>query len=1252
MKPLLRWLCVFCFSSLASALSAGELTPATGGESIPARTAGQSYTELDGPVYDEGAQGEVDADLVLRLPAGFEWDTNASPRARVTLLNPPRQGGRNINNKANGEFIEGNEIAFNGPDLIVSITQKTTGNRRNRLEFENLRVRPVNEDPGASGDILEVGNAGLGGLAEDASWGFLRQEAFADDILMFVDGKTPGPVNVVRGEAVDFSVEATGCEAVSASEWRYTWKSGDGEELQEARMPSPCDASPIPYSHVYERIGNYESSFTAEYCPQAQQGCPPNDWQFFGEARVEVVVGLESARAIYNFLFDEPDWDGTDGEVRDFSGNNLSGTALGAVTSRDTPAIAGEEGTCGYGAFAGSDLVTAPGTDRVNLADSFSLSTWVRLPGSDQTDAQPVLMAYGDPADGFAGRLQLSLEDTGSDTAYVFGLRTSGGDIVTLRTSAGPDPLSGDWLHVAASYDSVRAEAVLYINGEQTAVQTLQNPRGNQDPELPADAAGGLSLMAYGDGSRGAVGTMDEPRLFDGILSAGDVQSLFEETRRCPVFDALASLTLDVPATASVCVPAPVVITARDSNGNVITRYSGTVDLSTSAGRGNWSLAPDAEGVLDPANHSSNDGAARYSFSEADDGRAELRLANESADELRITARDSEAGVTGTSPAVQFLENAFVVSLVDDLGTDLVAGRPHALEVAAVRRDQNGECGLVSAYDGEVTLKAWRERDNADPGGEAPALAGQTLPESRPASGNVTLAFDQGRASPALGSSDVGRFTLRLRDDESGRVVDAEGNPIPVEGASAPLTLRPFAFRLGVAGNPAAEGPEGNAFVAAGSAFDASLEAVAWQAEDDTNNDGQPDGHDTTAMDDRADLSDNPVTGAFSLAEEAVSLSSDLVSGPSQAADPPLQLPQPVSAFSNGRASAAARYLEVGSIALLGQYQGDYLGRPVTLRGRSGFVGRFHPAEFTASVMDGAFAPFCGDFVYTGQDFSYDLAPELTITPRGAEDNGTGPLLSNYREQWQRLTAADVLREFPLADDNNGLAVESGEDIGALVALGDGRMDYVFAGSDRFRYLKNMDARIDPFASALSIAVTAVEDGDASLAPSQSPGGDSPLVLTPAAVEMRYGRLRLENTFGPAGIELEMPFRATYFQGGDFVRNLAESGASEGAGECFIYNPVQDTALSPGTVGEVTSSDGDFQLLSGEPEEAGTLRLRSLEDEIAPGDPNQETLTFTVPLWLQGDYNGDGTLTNPAATATFGVYRGHDRIIYWREVNP
>ena len=53
--------------------------------------------------------------------------------------------------------------------------------------------------------------------------------------------------------------------------------------------------------------------------------------------------------------------------------------------------------------------------------------------------------------------------------------------------------------------------------------------------------------------------------------------------------------------------------------------------------------------------------------------------------------------------------------------------------------------------------------------------------------------------------------------------------------------------------------------------------------------------------------------------------------------------------------------------------------------------------------------------------------------------------------------------------------------------------------------------------------------------------------------------------------------------------------------------------------------------------------------------PSNDPVYFHVGLgkaastWLQYDWNGTGD-ENPRGTATYGRFRGHDRIVYWREL--
>lgn len=55
----------------------------------------------------------------------------------------------------------------------------------------------------------------------------------------------------------------------------------------------------------------------------------------------------------------------------------------------------------------------------------------------------------------------------------------------------------------------------------------------------------------------------------------------------------------------------------------------------------------------------------------------------------------------------------------------------------------------------------------------------------------------------------------------------------------------------------------------------------------------------------------------------------------------------------------------------------------------------------------------------------------------------------------------------------------------------------------------------------------------------------------------------------------------------------------------------------------------------------------------APGSGNQGGIgvSYDAYNWLKYDWDSDGAHDdNPSALATFGIFRGDDRVIYWREI--
>jgi len=104
---------------------------------------------------------------------------------------------------------------------------------------------------------------------------------------------------------------------------------------------------------------------------------------------------------------------------------------------------------------------------------------------------------------------------------------------------------------------------------------------------------------------------------------------------------------------------------------------------------------------------------------------------------------------------------------------------------------------------------------------------------------------------------------------------------------------------------------------------------------------------------------------------------------------------------------------------------------------------------------------------------------------------------------------------------------------------------------------------------------------------------------------------------------LQMPVGSQYYAaGGDWIDNLADG--------CTTFSYARSdsgitTTVTPGSPVSVAAGSGDL----------------SLQITADSGDPGGgSVLSFTWPSWLSGD---------ASATATFGIFRGDDRFLYWRE---
>lgn len=734
-------------------------------------------------------------------------------------------------------------------------------------------------------------------------------------------------------------------------------------------------------------------------------------------------------------------------------------------------------------------------------------------------------------------------------------------------------------------------------------------------------------------------------------------------------------------ADASTCTAKTITITARDSNNNILTNYTGTPSISTSTNHGNWSenTTTPPQGTLNPNPDNDNNGVVNYAFVSADNSRVSLDLNNSHADDLTITVADAVEGVSSSSATVNFRDNAFVIT--EDPIT--VAGKPQSISVAMWRKDPStGVCSIATGYNNSSQpIKAWIDRGGELTSAADPTIGNLTLPENQPAASNLNLDFSSGgsgaggEADFILDTTDVGQYTLTLLDD-SNSFASAED----IIGSSSTLTVEPFGFDLdfdndrqnnGTAGASYAIDHSGSVFTSAGTDFSMQLTAVLWQSDDDTNSDGIPDNG--------ADLSDN--TAALSFGQEntgpSVNYSYTLMSpamgdgGALTISDSDqvgslktgqnLTLNFTSAEFNNGQASNTLNWSEVGVIGITATLN-DYLGDTGSdINGSVSNVGRFSADSFSVSLSDGEFLPSSNTFTYIGQDFVYNTAPTVTITALAA---GGSPL-RNYEDNYWMLSnniSWNGTNTFKYSDNANKgaglLAPTTDIDFPADLSDVNGSITSVVHSGVSFQYLRP-DAPIAPFDADIKLEVTVKDSdgatGSASLAHIAFSGdtlnGEADHNVTNDSL-LRYGRATIKNTTAigtTRDTTAYVPLDIQYYNGIDFVSNnddISTSVTHNSSASVFdsIDPDIVNDTLTPDKVDiadTIAMHDDKFPF--------------TLNSDINAQGGSLIYLLKSIVSYLQFDWNGNGSIESSdmaSASVTFAppsFYHGDKRFIMWHE---
>lgn len=485
------------------------------------------------------------------------------------------------------------------------------------------------------------------------------------------------------------------------------------------------------------------------------------------------------------------------------------------------------------------------------------------------------------------------------------------------------------------------------------------------------------------------------------------------------------------------------------------------------------------------------------------------------------------------------------------------------------------------------------------------------------------------------------RYNIPVNGSPSGSYMTGESS----------FTVRPFGFEVAVAANPKAEDATGNKFVAAGESFATTLTAKQWQAADDSNNDGIPD--------DGADLSDNTTVAHFS--GESTELTHSLVKPVGGVIG---NLSESIfDNFVNSTQTQNMSWDEVGIIRFdVNLADNDYFGAG-DVHGNLPFVGRFTPAHYKQTVeKHGVLTGECGAWAYTGQKdaatqlsgaITYSQQPELIITAYASNgiDITKNFTLGSGAENFNKLSVASVIltdgvNNDGILNDKNQLGknqtdlvtVSANWATATLVNHDEpGSLRYTFSDFDHYTYIKNANSEVAPFTAEIPLLVESITDSDGI-----TQGSDASDLTEAIAtgVEIRFARLLMQNSYGPETLPQSIPMQVEY---------LADSGE-------YSVNTQDNCTVIATDNNEMTMTDinlaGTLPTIA---ETRQTLESGVVSFLLTPQSSNRGgvKLEYNAFPWLDYDWNDDGAfVNNPTSIATFGLYRGNDRILQWREINP
>ncbi len=698
----------------------------------------------------------------------------------------------------------------------------------------------------------------------------------------------------------------------------------------------------------------------------------------------------------------------------------------------------------------------------------------------------------------------------------------------------------------------------------------------------------------------------------------------------CP--SALSGYTLSSSGTGITCAGEQITFTAVDSSGGAIAPPSGTnVTLSTSPATGVWV------------------GGNTYSFNGSTSSFTKY-LQQTTPISLTMTITD---GANSNSGTINFVDSALkfygssTLNLIQNQVAGIPSGNPAATNtpiLKAIRTDTvTGAC--VAQVTGTKSVDLAYECVNPSTCvGQVLSING-SVTKANAKNASITylsqnLVFDNtGTASIPINYNDVGRVTLHGQLS-----LPANGND-PAKllvGSSDSFVVKPYTLFVSEAltptggSNPAATSTAGVAagFVAGGSPFQVKVEARKFPGTaitDITPNFGREDTSESSIKLTAANLV-YPSSGTLTALSGGTSFSATT----------------PTGTWVN----TAVTWDQVGSITILPELaDNDYLSAgDLQIKTPSGTIGRFYPDHF--SLISSIVTNSCG------ATFSYMGQPAIGLNYELKAQNAGGNTMGNYNANYGILPTLTYVAEN--ANSGNGTLLSSRFTSGAALTVSAGTLQM----ASNIAMFSRQPLTFAPEApySGLQLGLDITDSFDGrnlqgknmnAITTGVCSGLSCTAVSLGAPLDMRYGRLRLDDAFGPETHPLKVNFATEYWTGSYFAVNANDSCTQ--VSRTAITYPAGAISTDSNRTVNLTggSTQGTYASLT--PTHVG-FNAGTAGQEFT--SPNGGTGRFTVEVnltnlsWLTFDWDQDGDYSDvslPNATFEFGSYRGNDRIIYWRE---